>query len=338
MDVLSRGAMVDRPGTERIHTRSLSKSDPRGLARVGRGSTDRISRERRTSSLLRSETPVSRVAVRQEHEGSRYSSRLTSRSVYHYHRAHYPSHRIFYWITWPNCCRPICYASGPDYTFGFFWPYYHRKFIFISIGGYWPCYTYRRYYWYGCHPYRWYGDCPPNYYYYNDEPLQPDAVGRARQKLEEAPPAEPAEETVADRYFDQAVKAFEAGEYATAAAKFHNAQALARDDIVVPFARVQALFAKGDYGQAAEVLRRALVISSPEKEGVFYPRGLYSDQALLEQQVQRLAEQVESNPLDADLRLLLGYQLLGMGKLDESASHLQNARLNGRNSQATTIL
>jgi hypothetical protein len=27
-----------------------------------------------------------------------------------------------------------------------------------------------------------------------------------------------------------------------------------------------------------------------------------------------------------------------MGKLDESASHLQNARLNGRNSQATTIL
>ncbi|MHC4539608.1 MAG: hypothetical protein ACYS74_07480, partial [Planctomycetota bacterium] len=224
---------------------------------------------------------------------------------------------------------------------------YHRKFIFISIGGYWPCYTYRRYYWYGCHPYRWYGDCPPeyviagdtyNYYYYNDKPLEPDAVGRARQKLEEAPPAEPAEETVADRYFDQAVKAFEAGDYATAATKFHNAQALARDDIVVPFARVQALFADGDYGQAVEVLRRALVISSPEKEGVFYPRGLYSDQAVLEQQVQRLAEQVESNPLDADMRLLLGYQLLGMGKLDESASHLQNARLNGRNSQATTIL
>jgi len=270
----------------------------------------------------------------------------TRRSYYHYHRDHYPSHRIFYWISWPDCCRPICYDWGPSFTFGYFWPYYHRRFVFISLGGYWPCYTYRRYYWYGWHPYCWYGDYPPeyviagntyNYYYYNTAP-QGEELNKAHKKLEENAPAKPADETQADRDFEAAVTAFNAGDYATATAKFQNAKQMAPDDIVVPFAHVQALFADGQYQKSAEALREALLKSSPQQEGVFYPRGLYSDENLLNKQVEQLSEAVGKDMVNARMRLLLGYQLLGIGKLDEAAEHLENARLNSHTNLAATLL
>jgi len=277
----------------------------------------------------------------------RYAYPTTQRSYYYYDRDYYPSHRIFYWISWPNCCRPICYDWGPDFTFGFFWPYYHRRFIFVSLGGYWPCYTYRRYYWYGCHPYRWYGDCPPeyvvagdtyNYYYYGTSAPRQDAIEPAKEKLDKEPPAEPAGESKADRDFEKAVKAFEAADYTGAADKFQEAMVLAPDDIVLPFAHVQALFANGEYDNAAKALREALLKASPEKEGVFYPRGLYTDEAILQNQVEQLERAARLSPNDADLELLLGYQLLGMGKLDEASIHLQNAGSNSNNSQSATVL
>jgi tetratricopeptide (TPR) repeat protein len=270
----------------------------------------------------------------------------TRRSLYRYHRDHYPSHRIFYWITWPNCCRPICYSWGPRFTFGFFWPYYHRKFVFISLGGYWPDYNYRRYYWYGWHPYEWYGYYPPgyviagptyNYYYYNKEP-QGEALGDAQQKLEEKPPAEPAPETRADRYFDQAVKAFDKGDYTTATEKFHAAMQVAPGDVVLPFAYVQALFADGKYQKAGEVLRQAMTKVSPEQEGVFYPRGLYSDESILQQQIKQLEKAVFQNSSNADFELLLGYQLLGMSRFDEAGGYLMHAQLDENNRQAATVL
>lgn len=277
----------------------------------------------------------------------RYVYPTTQRSYYYYDHGYYPSHRIFSWISWPNCCRPICYDWGHDFTFGFFWPYYHRRFVFVSLGGYWPCYTYRRYYWYGCHPYSWHGYNPPeyvvagdtyNYYYYGGRAPQQDVIGPAKEKIDKDPPAEPAEETKADRDFDKAVKAFESADYGDAAKKFHEAMQLSPDDIVLPFAHVQALFANGQYDSAAQALREALVKASPEKEGVFYPRGLYTDEAILQKQIEQLERAVRLSPGDADLELLLGYQLLGTGKLDEASEHLQSAELSGNNSQAATVL
>lgn len=273
-------------------------------------------------------------------------SPYTRRSLYYYHRDHYPSSRIFYWVSWPNCCRPICYTWGPHYTFGTFWPYYHRRFVFVSLGGYWPDYPYRRYYWYGCHPYRWYGYYPPgyviagdtyNYYYYNDAP-RGEALEEAHREFEQSPPPEPAAETQTDRYFEQAVKSFEAGDYNAAAEKFGEAQSLAPNDIVLPFARVQALFAAGEYRTATAALRDALVTASPEKEGVFYPRGLYPDETVLTQQIEQLSRAVQLDPADSDLRLLLGYQLLGTGKLDEAAGHIRSAGLDGGNKDAANTL
>jgi tetratricopeptide (TPR) repeat protein len=299
----------------------------------------------------RSDIPTSRPSS--STDGSRFSRTTghyvypsTRRSYYHYYHDYYPSHRIFYWISWPDCCRPICYDWGPSFTFGYFWPYYHRRFVFVSLGGYWPCYSYRRYYWYGWHPYCWYGYYPPeyvtagdtyNYYYYNTAP-QGEELNKAHKKLEEGAPAKPAEETQADRDFEAGVKAFDAGDYAAATAKFHDAMQLAPEDIVVPFAHVQALFASGQYQKAADALREALLKSSPQQEGVFYPRGLYSDENVLNKQIEQLSEVVEKDPVNARMRLLLGYQLLGTGNLDEAAGHLENARLNSHTNQAAALL
>jgi len=165
-----------------------------------------------------------------------------------------------------------------------------------------------------------------------------EALEEAHKKFEQAPPAEPAEESQTDRYFAQAVKSFEAGDYTAAARKFQEAQSLAPDDIVLPFARVQALFAAGEYNSAADVLRKALAVASPDKEGVFYPRGLYSDESVLSQQIEQLSRTVQLNSADSDLKLLLAYQLLGSGKLDEAAGHLQIAQLDSDNEQAATLL
>jgi tetratricopeptide (TPR) repeat protein len=177
-----------------------------------------------------------------------------------------------------------------------------------------------------------------NYYYYGDNAPQEDALGQAHRKLEEKPPVEPADESQTDRYFEQGVKAFETGDYDTATAKFQGALELAPDDIVLPFAHVQALFANGEYEKAADGLRKALVKVSPDKEGVFYPRGLYPDDSVLQKQVEQLVRAVKLNHPDSNLELLLGYQLLGMGKYDEAVGHLQNAQLNSENNQAATVL
>jgi tetratricopeptide (TPR) repeat protein len=216
----------------------------------------------------------------------------------------------------------------------------------VSLGGYWPDYTHRRYYWYGCHPYRWYGDYPPgyviagdtyNYYYYNDAP-QGEELTEAHRRFEEAPPAEPSDESQVDRYFEQAVKAFEAGDYAAAAAKFRDARDREPGDVVLPFACVQALFAGGEHKAAADGLREALMKASPEKEGVFFPRGLYPDDSILQQHIEQLTRAVQLDPSDSDLMLLLGYQLLGTGKLNEAGGYLRGARLDDKNSRAATVL
>jgi predicted Zn-dependent protease len=258
------------------------------------------------------------------------------------------------------------YSFGPWSTFRYVYPYYHRKYLFVSLGGYWPLsYRYRRYYWYGYHPYTWYGYYPIarevqsdtyNYYtynYYNDDNVVGSASGHVidgiqpvdhntfadiREKLAQQAAEEPGEVTLADMYFEAAVKAFEADNYDVAIEKFAEAMALAPDDIILPFAYSQVLFAKGQYSEAAEVLRGILAKVSPEKEGIFYPRGLYPDDDELFEQINRLAERAELYSFDADLQLLLGYQLLGIGKLDEAVEPLQRASRDMENAVAATTL
>ena len=227
--------------------------------------------------------------------------------------------------------------------------------MFISLGGYWPLgYSYTRYYWYGCHPYSWYGYYPIarevrgtnyNYYtynYYSDgdggyQPAQTIVNSEIYENLAEQT-AEPQEPTLADVYFEEAVKAFEVAQYNTAALKFAQAMELAPEDMILPFAYAQALLASEQYSKAAEVLRGALAKVSPEKEGVFFPRGLYPDEESLLKQIDRLDERAAQFSYDADLQLLLGYQLLGIGQHDRAVEPLMNAGKDLENAKAAGVL
>ncbi|MHC4535475.1 MAG: tetratricopeptide repeat protein [Planctomycetota bacterium] len=275
-------------------------------------------------------------------------------------------HRLCHRTIWPRYRHVLHYSFGPWSTFRCIYPYYHRKYIFVSIGGYWPLsYRYRRYYWYGYHPYAWYGYYPIsrevqgdtyNYYTYNyttDDnavvsvsgqavdgivPVDHNTFADVRERLAQQTAEEPGEVTLADKYFEDAVKAFEVDNYDVAIEKFGEAMALAPDDIIVPFAYSQSLFARKQYSEAAAVLRQTLVKVTPDKEGVFYPRGLYSDDDVLFKQINLLTERAELYSFDADLQLLLGYQLLGIGKLDEAVEPLQYASLDMKNAVAATTL
>jgi len=263
----------------------------------------------------------------------------------HHHRHHrFISHQII----WPDFFFVTYFNYGPWYAYRPIYPYYHRRYIFVNPYGYWPYdYNYARYYWYSCYPYYWYGYNPIpyeygsdtyNYYTYNyygsDEPV----TGPTPSSLPDYSAQQPLPETSADQYFDDGVKAFEAGDYNTAVAKFALAHQLAPDDKVLVFAYSQAYFAIGDYKSAAQVLRAAVAKVNPAEEGIFYPRGLYSSDDILLKQVDDLNVKSIQNPQDTNLQLLLGYQYLGLGELDKAAVPLKNATIDSLNGPPANAL
>jgi tetratricopeptide (TPR) repeat protein len=158
-----------------------------------------------------------------------------------------------------------------------------------------------------------------------------DDFSDVREKLRQEAAAQtedsPAAETTADVCFDQAVELFAQGKYEQAVFKLRVAMVLDPEDVILPFAYCQALFASGDYASAAAVLRRTLE-NQPEDEAqqtVYYPRGLYQDEKILHQQIDQLAEKAGLEADNADYQLLLGYQLLGAGRLDEAITPLHKA-------------
>jgi tetratricopeptide (TPR) repeat protein len=286
--------------------------------------------------------------------------RHTDRHIYMYYD---PYNRLHHRVIWPTYYYPVCYSFGPYAYCDYVWPYYHRKYVFVSLGGWWPYdYTYMRYYWYGYHPYLWYGYYPvarevvvgsDNYYTYNynyygddgspttyssDAPIDSATQAELRARLEQQKAVEPAPQTLADTRFDEGVKSFEAGEYAAAAVKFDEAMRLSPNDMILPFAYAQALFADGRYDQAADMLREALKNATPEKEGVFFPRGLYSNDDVLFAQVEKLVDKADQAEEDADLQLLLGYQLLGVGETGYAREQLEQAVQDPKDAAAAGIL
>jgi tetratricopeptide (TPR) repeat protein len=286
--------------------------------------------------------------------------RHTDRHIYTYYD---PYHHLHHRVIWPSYYYPVYYPFGPYGYCDYVWPYYHRKYVFISLGGWWPYdYNYMRYYWYGYHPYVWYGYYPvasevpvgsDNYYTYNynyygddgsyttygsDAPLDPVTQARLRARLEQQKAVEPAPQTLADTRFDEGVKSFEAGEYAAAAAKFAEAMRFSPSDMILPFAYAQALFANGQYDKAADMLRSALKNVTPEKEGVFFPRGLYANDDVLYGQIDKLLDKADQAESDSDLQLLLGYQLLGVGETGHARDQLEQARQDPKNAESAGTL
>lgn len=272
--------------------------------------------------------------------------------------------QVYRHTAWPSYHFRLHYDWGPWRTYSYCYPYYHRRYVFVSLAGWWPySYRHRRYYWYGYHPYRWYGYYPVarevegdtyNYYtyhYYDDDDGGADTYTTAyvgdvdhttfadvRERLAEEQAEEPDEMTLADQYFEDAVKAFESGAYELAAELFAKAMALAPDDVILPFAYSQALFSARKYNEAAEVLRAALANVSPEKEGIFYPRGLYAKDETLFDQLEQLAEKAQLYGFDGDLQLLLGYHLLGIGEFDDALEPLRLASEDVENASSAAVL
>jgi tetratricopeptide (TPR) repeat protein len=287
--------------------------------------------------------------------------RYSDRHLYTYYD---PYHRLHHRIVWPTYYYPVYYPFGTHAYYHHVWPYYHRKYVFISLGGWWPYdYTYRRYYWYGYHPYVWYGYYPVarevavgggdsyytyNYNYYSDDggyttyssstPVDQSTLAEVRTRLQQQQPVEPAPQTLADTRFDEGVKSFEGGDYAAAAVKFDEAMRLAPKDMILPYAYAQALFADGDFDRATDVLRVALQEVSPDQEGVFFPRGLYANDDVLYGQIEKLLDRIDRSGADSDLRLLLGYQLLGVGETGHAREQLELAKQDPKNAESVGIL
>ena len=275
------------------------------------------------------------------------------------HDSHWKSHSGFYFsFAWSNSsCGRVAYLPYryhhswssypvgyyPYYGLSYYYPDYHRRYIYVSVGGYWPSwYRYRRYYWYGCHPYYWYGATvitkpQPNvtyntYNYYTTEP-QPSGYGltgsaQPYYELGNPDPSKvdtPEYETAADLCFANAVDLFEAGNYDDAVLQLREAVTISPEDIVLPFTYAQALFANGDYALAAGVLREAIVQIPEDELTIYYPRGLYQDEAVLTRQIEQLKGAADTEPFDSDYRLLLGYQYLGTGELDKAHQPLTEA-------------
>jgi hypothetical protein len=269
---------------------------------------------------------------------------------YVHHRPDWYSHNGFYFsFGWSgNTCgrvvylpytyyhswyHPTVYYKTPCYGLSYYYPRYHRKYVFVSVGGYWPSYRCRRYYWYGCHPNYWYGSYiltePTRYVTYNiyNNNTNDDygygfsssstpyyTLGEPKEDIVD----EPEYESPVDLCFDHGVTLFEVGNYTDAVQQFREAVTMAPDDVVLPFTYSQALFANGEYALAASVLREAMDHIPDEELTIYYPRGLYAEDTILEAQIKRLESAIAREPFDSDFQLLLGYQRLGMGDLDKA--------------------
>jgi hypothetical protein len=345
-------------------------NSPDTAKQIDRKNSDRQSDRVLKSNVRELTRPIGRSIIekRVEFRGNRssrtiiYHDRPRDFSHFdHYDHIYRDYHNNFCHIAiWPRYHYWVNYNSGFGWTFTYVHPFYHRKYLFVSLGGWWPTdYSYMRYYWYNYHPYEWYGYYPVpqevytgstnNYYTYNyynntaDDTAQTTYVDQStfadvRAKLQQQAENAPAAATLADTYFDEAVKAFENNCFNLAADKFAQAMKLAPDDMILPFAYAQSLMALEKYTDVAEVLRIALVKVTPEKEGVFYPRGLYADEDILTSQLNLLIEKAKLYPYDTDLQLILGYQLLGLGELDEAEQPLTIASQDIRNAPAANVL
>jgi hypothetical protein len=304
-----------------------------------------------------------RVGARSSYLHARYYDRpdLIRHSDRHMHMYYDSYHHLHHRVIWPSYYYPVCYPYGSYFSFHYVWPYYHRQYVWVSLGGWWPYdYSYMRYYWYGYHPYTWYGYYPVpyevggdsdtyNYYTYNyytsdgsvvaqsEQPVDQSTWSDVQQKLAQQQ-TQPAPQTLADTRFEEGVKSFGAGNFEAAAEKFAEAMSLSPDDMILPYAYAQALFADGHYSKAADVLRAALQKVTPDKEGVFYPRGLYANDDVLYAQIEKLVDKADLNDNDTDLQLLLGYNLLGVGETGYAREPLERASQDPKNGESAKIL
>ena len=237
---------------------------------------------------------------------------------------------------------------------------HHRShYFYYSTPFYWDYYP-RSYYYYSPYRYRdpWYGRPTPRYrrrdsgyrqpqyrqrdssYKQQDDSRynQANRFADVREKIKRQKSEKQARQTRLDRNLEEITEVFAAGDYAETARRAAKALTAEPDDSVLAFVYAQSLFANATYGKAADVLRKVLGTIDVDSQGVFFPLVFYPERDVLAKQINKLAEAAKSQPSNADLQLLYGYQLLGLNSFDEAQQALQKARLDYVNSQAASLL
>ena len=223
------------------------------------------------------------------------------------------------------------YGCGYPYYYSA-WPYYY-----YSIPYYQYNYPSPRYYYYEY--YRTYDYPPRTYRQRQPGPPQDSSTGEPDKTSPPQTQTEDAAEYVGiDPRLEDIADAFAARDYENAARQANQALTDEPENAVLPFVYSQALFADGKYSQAADVLREAVRNLDAEKQELFYPLGFYPDEDVLKDQISNLSEAAAAQPSNADLKLLLGYQLLGVGRYDDALDALQKAQADYVNREAAAIM
>ena len=234
----------------------------------------------------------------------------------HYRPYRYGGRRSGYQIS----PRPGSYFRlGPNQR-GYYFYYFSlpdRRFTY----NYWPYYYARTY---PQHPrdYPYYEPRRP----YDQKPTIPQ---QAEMELEDSRIAE---------QLGEIAEAFVQGDYDQAVERARKATDEVPQSTVLPFVYSQSLFAAGQYEQAADVLRSAVLEVDLETQGVFFPAGFYADLNTLTDQIAELSKTADADRKNADLQLLLGYQLLGVANYDQATEALDLAELDYTNKDAAASL
>ncbi|MHC4156572.1 MAG: tetratricopeptide repeat protein, partial [Planctomycetota bacterium] len=322
-----------RGGSRRAGRRSASGGSFRsGSFRTGRnsaraGSFSRGSRSFSTNTRVYHTGRHSRTSTR--HGAAHRRPGIARHKNYRYHGRHRRHGSYFYF-------------SLPYYRYYWGYPYYYsaRPYYYYSLPYYRYYYPYREYYQYEYHTY----DYPPRTYRQR-QPRPPqdsctdDQYRTPAQQADEPPEQtqDAAEYVQPDPLMKEIADAFAARDYEKAARQANQALTYKPENAVLPFVYSQALFAGGKYSQAADVLREAVRNLDAEKE-VLYPLGFYPDQDVLNDQIATLSDAAAAQPSNADLQLLLGYQLLGVARYNEALGALHKAKADYVNKEAAGIL
>ncbi len=143
-----------------------------------------------------------------------------------------------------------------------------------------------------------------------------DTSGAATQATPESTASEQA-----TRLFDEGLAQFKSGDYRGALAKFDAALQKLPDDPVVHEVRALALFALGDYNQAAAALN-SFLSSAPGMDWTTMS-SLYGSTEEYESQLRKLEQFCTAHADDAAAYFVLAYQYLVIGNKDAAVSALQ---------------
>lgn len=222
------------------------------------------------------------------------------------------------------------YPYYHHHFFGISYPYYHSHWWFHFHFGYYPIYHHRVY------PY--YVSYQPVYVptystavVYQPVYVEPATVDAGpATSVNEVPPylAEQLNQLSGNEsaitWLESGARDFKAGHFETAADAFRRAMLLEQDNAVPKLALAHALFALGDYTNAAFMIRRGMQILPQWPTVGTSLHELYGNPDDLAEHTIALRVHLDAHPDDGDARFLLGYVSYFSGDLDGAEAAFQS--------------